>query len=64
MIGDLDGACLAAGKVAREGSFQGDERTWAEAGVCEDLTEVGWSAEVDSVFFFRKLWVVGSEDLV
>ena len=36
--------------VTREGSFQGGERMWAEAG--EDLAEVGWSPEVDSGFFF------------
>ena len=28
---------------AREGSFQGGEGTRAEAGVGEDLAEVGWS---------------------
>jgi hypothetical protein len=39
--GDVDGTCLAAGMVARVGSFQGGEGTWAEAGVCEDLAEVG-----------------------
>ena len=39
--------------------------TWAEASVGEDLAEVWWSVEVDSgffKFFFRKLWVVGSEE--
>jgi hypothetical protein len=32
----MDGACLAAIMVVREGSFQGGEGTWAEAGVGED----------------------------
>jgi hypothetical protein len=29
---DVDEACLAVGMVAREGSFQVGEGTWAEAG--------------------------------
>ena len=36
----MDGICLAAGTVAGEGSFQGGERTRAEAGIDEDLAEV------------------------
>jgi hypothetical protein len=28
----------------------------------EDLAEIECSVEVDSGFFFRKLWVVGSEE--
>ena len=37
----MDGAYLAVGLFAREGSFQGSEGTWTEAGVVEDLVEVG-----------------------
>ena len=38
MIGwDVDGACLAAGMVAREGSFQYGEGTWAEVGVSQEV---------------------------
>ena len=33
--------------VAGEGSYQGDEGMRVEAGISEDLVEVGWSAEVD-----------------
>ena len=43
----MDGVCVTAGKIPTEGSFQGGEGTWAEAGVVEDLAEVGESAEVD-----------------
>ena len=32
----------------------------AEAGVSEDLTEVGLPAEVDNEGFFKKLWVLES----
>jgi hypothetical protein len=45
----VDRACFAASAVARKGSFQDDEGTWAEAGVGEDLAEVGWSAEIEEV---------------
>ena len=51
----MDGTCLAVGTVAGEGSFQGGEGKRTEAGVVEDLAEVG------SGKFFRKLWVVGSK---
>ena len=44
----MDETCLAVGAVAEEGSFQGGEGTRVEAGVGEDLAEVGWSAGVDS----------------
>ena len=41
MIGwDVDGACLAAGTVARKGSFHVGKGTWMEAGVGVDLAEV------------------------
>ena len=43
----MDRTCL----VAWEGSFRGDEGTRAEADVCEDLAEVGCSAEVGIGFF-------------
>ena len=36
----MDGLCLEAGTVAREGSIQGDEGTWMEVSVGEDLAEV------------------------
>ena len=49
----MDGTCLAG-----ERSFQGGEGTRAEAGVGEDLVEVGWSAEVDSWVCFKEI-VVG-----
>ena len=58
----MDGTCRAAGKVVGEGSFQGGEGTRAVAGGREDLAKVGYSAEVDSGSFFRKLCVVGSEE--
>jgi hypothetical protein len=41
----VNGTGLEAGKVAKDGSFQGGEGTWAEADVGEDWTEVGWSVE-------------------
>ena len=44
----MDGACFSACLIASEGSFQGDEGTRAEEGICEDLVEVGWSAKVGS----------------
>jgi len=34
----------------------------ADAGVGEDRAEDGWSGEVHSGEFFRKLWMVGSEE--
>ena len=40
--------CLAVGTVAGEGFFHDGEGTMAEAGVGEDLAEIGWSTEVDS----------------
>ena len=36
---------------------------WAEAGVGENLVEVGWSAEVDIEGVLRELCVVGSESV-
>ena len=53
--GDADGTCCAVGMVAGEGSFQGGEETRVEVGVSEDLTEVGWSAEVDSGGCFKEI---------
>ena len=46
--GDRDRAYFAASMVEKEGSFQAGEVMRAEAGVGEDLAEVGWSVEVDS----------------
>ena len=54
MDGDVD-TCPAVGMVTGEGSFHYGRGTRAEAGVCEDLTEVGWSADVDSGGVLRKL---------
>ena len=44
----MDGTCLAASTVVDLGSFHmvGDE---GEVDVGEDLAEVGWSAEFDSL---------------
>jgi hypothetical protein len=59
----MDGACFAAGMVARVVFFQGGERAWAEAGVSGNLVKFVWFVEIDSRgFFFRKLWVVCSEE--
>jgi hypothetical protein len=45
--GDVDGACLAVGMVAGEGSFHSGGETRAEMGVGEDLEEVRWSTEAE-----------------
>ena len=59
----MDGLCFTEGMVTTERAFQGGEGVWVEAGVGEDWVEAGWFMEVDSGgFFFRKLWVVGSEE--
>ena len=58
----MDGTCLAAGTVAWEGSFQGGKEMRAEAGVGEDLAEVGWSTDVDRGGVLRNLCVVVSEE--
>ena len=42
----MDGTCFSAGTVAGERCFQGGGGTRTEVGFGEDLTEVGWSAEV------------------
>ena len=55
----MDGARLAAGTVAGEGSIGGGGGTRAE-----DLGEVGRFAEVDGGGVFRKLRVAGSEEKV
>jgi hypothetical protein len=55
----MDEACFAVGLVAKERSFRGMGMS-AEAGVSEDLTEVGLPAEVDNEGFFKKLWVLES----
>ena len=54
----MDGPCFAVGSVAKE-SLKWDRGQ--KSGVGEDLAETGWSAEVDSRFFFGKLQVVGSD---
>ena len=51
----MGGPCFAAGMIAREASFQGGLGMRAEAGVGEDLAEVGWSAEVDSGGDFKEI---------
>ena len=48
----MDGTCLAAGTLQGRDPFKG---TRAEAGVAEDFTELGWSAEVDNGGCFMKL---------
>ena len=37
----VDGPCFAARLVAREGSFKSSKRARMEAGISEDLAEVG-----------------------
>ena len=41
MSGEVDGTCLAAGTVAREGSFQGGEGTRAEADLVRIWPKLG-----------------------
>ena len=55
----MDGTCLAEGMVAGVGSFQGSVGTRAEAGVCEDSTVVGWSAEVECGGCFKEIVIDG-----
>ena len=44
------------------GILSGWEKRRREVDDSEDLAEVGWSVEVDSGEFFRKMWVVGSKE--
>ena len=53
---------FCSGFVAWEGSFQGDEWTRTQAGVSEDLKEVGGLRKLIDFCFLKKLWVVGSEE--
>ena len=43
----MNGKCLAVRTVVGERSFHNGGGTRAEAGVDEDLVEVGWSVEFD-----------------
>ena len=62
MVGDVNGAYFAAGMVSKEGLLQGGGKGMRAVGVSEDFMELHWSAEVDSGFIFRKLWVVEIEE--
>ena len=52
----LDGDVLQWVWLKGKNLFKVVRRTWAEVGVGENL------AEVDSGWYFRKLWMIGSEE--
>ena len=55
----MDGISLTAGTVAGDGSFHGGGGTRVEAGVGEDLVDVGWSVKVDGGGCLKEIVITG-----